>query len=123
MTDETLDLAKISNLSAQLPGLSGCMLVVGETVASGGERPDGLDGKTLRELSRQLTTTVSAFSERLPADPTFTLYGGNRALTIFSRDQFCLCVVHQTRGFMPGVRERLTAVADSLARTLPALSA
>jgi hypothetical protein len=116
MTDEMLDLPRISELSANLPGVTGCLIVAGETMAQGGERPAGLDAPTLRELSAQLISTADAVGDRLPAERTFTLYGGNRALSIFARDALCLCVVHGVRGFLPGVRERLNAVADTLAR-------
>lgn len=116
MTDEPLDLPKISQLSAALPGVSGCLIVAGEHLAQGGERPAGLDAHTLRDLSERLTATAEAVRDKLAPERTFTLYGGNRALSIFARPSLCLCVVHGTRGFLPGVRERLTAVADTLAR-------
>jgi hypothetical protein len=120
MTDEPLDLAKICKLSAELPGLTGCMLVIGENATSAGERPPGLDGRSLRDLSRHLAATANPFSNRPAAARTFTLYGEDRALSIFVRDQLTLCVVHPARGFMPGVRERLNDVADALARSLAA---
>ncbi len=118
MTDELLDLPRISQLSAVLPGVSGCLIVAGESFAQGGERPAGLDARTLRELGAKLAATADAVHDSLRPERTFTIYGGKRALSIFARDTLCLCVVHGTRGFLPGVRERLTAVADTLARGL-----
>jgi hypothetical protein len=120
MTEDALDLPRISELSATLPGVSGCLILAGESLAQGGERPAGLNAKTLRDLSDRLTAAAESVSDKLQADRTFTLYGGNRALSLFARQQLCLCVVHGNRGFLPGVRERLTAVADTLARGLEA---
>jgi hypothetical protein len=116
MTEDTLDLPRISELSAELPGVSGCLILAGESLAQGGERPAGLNAQTLRDLSDRLTAAAESVSDKLQADRTFTLYGGSRALSLFARQQLCLCVVHGNRGFLPGVRERLTAVADTLAR-------
>ena len=73
MTDEELDLPRISELSAGLPGITGCMILAGDHLTQGGERPTGLDAVTLRELSRKLSGTLDEFKDKLPAESAFTL--------------------------------------------------
>jgi hypothetical protein len=118
MTEEFLDLARVSQLSCGFPGITGCMIVAGDALAQGGERPAGLDAQALCKLTRQLSAVAAAFPEELPAVQTYTLHVGNRALSIFARPNVSLCLVHSHRGFLPGVRERLAAVADTLSRGL-----
>ncbi len=118
MTEEFLDLARVSQLSCGFPGITGCMIVAGDALAQGGERPAGLDAQALCKLTKQLSAVALAFPEELPAVQTYTLHVGNRALSIFARPHVSLCLVHSHRGFLPGVRERLAAVADTLSRGL-----
>jgi uncharacterized protein YjbI with pentapeptide repeats len=118
MTEEFLDLARVSQLSCGFPGITGCMIVAGDALAQGGERPAGLDAEALCKLTKQLSAVAVAFPEELPAVQTYTLHVGNRALSIFARPHVSLCLVHSHRGFLPGVRERLAAVADTLSRGL-----
>jgi hypothetical protein len=118
MTEEFLDLPRVSQLSCGFPGITGCMIVAGDALAQGGERPAGLDAQALCQLTKQLSAVAAAFPEELPAVQTYTLHIGNRALSIFARPHVSLCLVHSHRGFLPGVRERLAAVADTLSRGL-----
>ena len=114
MTEETLDLAKISRLAAALPGIQGCVIVArGETFSSG-NMPEGFHLNALRGLSPQ----VGAAADRLPIGElkNFTLYGEQYSISFFERPSVCLCAIHRARSFVPGVRERLVAVADELAR-------
>ncbi len=115
MTDETLDLPKISRLAAALPGIQACIISTrGETV-SAGTLPQGFDVATLRGLSPQ----VGAAADRLPIGElkNFTLYGEQYSVSFFERMSGCLCAVHRARSFVPGVREKLVSVADELARS------
>ena len=114
MTEETLDLAKISRLAAALPGLQACTIVArGETFSSG-NLPEGLHLNARRGLSPQ----VGAAADRLPIGnlKTFTLYGEQYSVSFFERPSVCLCAIHRSRSFVPGVREKLVAVVDELAR-------
>jgi hypothetical protein len=114
MTEETLDLAKISRLAAALPGLQGCVIVArGETFSSG-ILPEGFHLNALRGLAPQ----VGAAADRLPIGElkNFTLYGEQYSISFFERPAVCLCAVHRARSFVPGVREKLVAVVDELAR-------
>src|SRR5437588_815064 len=39
------------------------------------------------------------------------------SVSFFERLGVCLCVVHRTRSFIPGVREKLVAIADELSKS------
>jgi hypothetical protein len=115
MTDEVLDLPKISRLAAALPGIQACIITArGETFSSG-SLPEGFQLSALRGLSPQ----VGAAADRLPIGElkNFTLYGEQYSISFFERPTVCLCALHRARCFVPGVRERLVSVADELAKT------
>lgn len=114
MTEETLDLPKISRLAAALPGIQACIVGTRGETFTGGNLPDGFDLATLRGLAPQ----VGAAADRLPIGElkNFTLYGGEYSVSFFERRTVCLCAVHRSRAFIPGVREKLAAITDELAR-------
>jgi hypothetical protein len=115
MTDEMLDLPKVSRLAAALPGIQACVIASrGETFSSG-RLPDGFHLSALRGLSPQ----VGAAADRLPIGElkNFTLYGEQYSISFFERPAVCLCAIHRARSFVPGVREKLVAVVDELARS------
>jgi hypothetical protein len=114
MTDETLDLPQVSRLAAGLPGMQGCVIVARGESYSGGLLPEGFHLNALRGLAPQ----VGAAADRLPIGElkNFTLYGEQYSVSFFERRAVCLCAVHRARSFVPGVREKLVAVVEELAR-------
>jgi hypothetical protein len=113
MTDEALDLQKISRLAAELPGVQACVIATRETAVTGGLLPEGFDVTALLGLAPR----VGEAAGRLPigALKHFTLYGERYSVSFFERSGLCLCAVHRARSFVPGVREKLVALADELA--------
>ncbi|MEA3213240.1 MAG: hypothetical protein QOE70_6297 [Chthoniobacter sp.] len=114
MTEEALDLPKISRLAAALPGIQACVITARGDTFIGGALPEGFSVAALRGLAPQ----VGAAADRMTLGElkNFTLYGDHYSVSIFERRSICLCAVHRTRSFVPGVREKLVAVADGLAR-------
>lgn len=114
MTEEMIDLPKVARLAAALPGIQACVIAArGETFSSG-LLPEGFQLGALRGLSPQ----VDAAADRLPIGQlkNFTLYGEQYSVSFFERTAVCLCAIHRARSFVPGVREKLVAVVDELAR-------
>ena len=113
MTEEVLDLQKISRLAAELPGVQACVIATRETAVTGGLLPEGFDVTALLGLAPR----VGEAAGRLPigALKHFTLYGEHYSVSFFERRGLCLCAVHRARSFVPGVREKLVALADELA--------
>ncbi len=114
MTDETLDTSKVARLAAALPGIEACVISARGDSISSGNVPPGFELAALRALAPQ----VGATADRLPIGElkNFTLFGAAYSVSFFERGEVCLSVVHRARSFVPGVREKLVAVTEELAR-------
>ncbi|MEZ0256579.1 MAG: hypothetical protein ACAI37_14935 [Chthoniobacter sp.] len=114
MTEETLDLPKISRLAAALPGVYACVIATRDQACTGGILPEGFDLAALLGLAPR----VGEAAGRMPIGQLkhFTLYGDAYSVSFFERNGLSLCAVHRPRSFVPGVREKLVALADELSR-------
>lgn len=114
MTEETLDLPKISRLAAGLPGVYACVIATRDQACTGGNLPEGFDLAALLGLAPR----VGEAAGRMPIGQLkhFTLYGDAYSVSFFERNGLSLCAVHRPRSFVPGVREKLVALADELSR-------
>jgi hypothetical protein len=114
MTEETLDLPKISRLAAALPGVYACVIATRDQACTGGTLPEGFDLAALLGLAPR----VGEAAGRMPIGQLkhFTLYGDAYSVSFFERNGLSLCAVHRPRSFVPGVREKLVALADELSR-------
>ncbi|HEV7869127.1 MAG TPA: hypothetical protein VGO90_15675 [Chthoniobacteraceae bacterium] len=112
MTEEPLDLPKISRFAAALPGIQACVIATREQAVTGGSLPEGFDIAALLGLAPR----VGEAAGRLPigALQHFTLYGDRYSVSFFERRGLSICAVHRARSFVPGVREKLVAIADEL---------
>jgi hypothetical protein len=113
-TDESLDLPGICRHAAALPGVHGCLFLADGAALRGGAWPAELDVKTVCDLRERLTAAAAACPEKLPGVQAITLHTGAVSLSIFERSPVCLCIVHSARGFLPGVREKFTLLAEKL---------
>jgi hypothetical protein len=114
MTEEHLDLPKISRLAAQLPGVHACVIASRDQACTGGTLPEGFDLAALLGLAPR----VGEAAGRMPIGDLkhFTLYGERYSVSFFARNGLSLCAVHRPRSFVPGVREKLVAIADELSK-------
>ncbi len=114
MTEEPLDLAKVSRLAAQLPGVHACVIATRDQACTGGALPEGFDLAALLGLAPR----VGEAAGRMPIGELkhFTLYGEHYSVSFFARNGLSLCAVHRPRSFVPGVREKLVAIADELSK-------
>jgi hypothetical protein len=114
MTDETLDLPKISRLAATLPGVYACVIATRDQAITGGNLPEGFDLAALLGLAPRIREAAS----RMPigALKHFTIYGESYSISFFERRGLSLCAIHRARSFVPGVREKLVAIADELSQ-------
>ncbi len=115
MTDEVLDLPRIAQLAAALPGMSACVIDLRGEIFQHGALPSGFDAASLPALATRFTAPAGD----LPLGDAVTIFSASHAMSFFSRPALCLCAVHGVRGFLPGVREKLAVLADSLAETSP----
>ena len=114
MTEETLDLPRISTLAASLPGVYACVIATRDQACTGGTLPEGFDLAALLGLAPR----VGEAAGRMPIGQLkhFTLYGDAYSVSFFERNGLSVCAVHRPRSFVPGVREKLVALADELSR-------
>jgi hypothetical protein len=114
MTEDTLDLSKISRLTAALPGIQACVIATRDQACTGGTLPEDFDLAALLGLAPR----VGEVAGRMPIGELkhFTLYGELYSVSFFTRNGLSLCAVHRPRSFVPGVREKLVAIADELSR-------
>ena len=109
LKEGAIDAQKIVSHCAELPGIEAAALLGkdGATSAESGKfQCDPADAfKSLSEL----TQTLGGGS-----DAPLTARCGNALFTFFSGDDLAIAVKHDTRGFRPGVRERLTLISQEL---------
>ena len=118
MTEDDLGLDKIAGLICALPGLEGCVAACGEKVAVSGEIPKDFRSGDVHRISSELFHSAAEYSSRLGLGKlrSGTLQCDGLLASFFVREHVALCVFHRgCRGFLPGVREKLDAVAGQMA--------
>jgi len=118
MTEDDLDLDKIAGLLCALPGLEGCVAASGGQVAVSGEIPKDFRSGDIHTISSELFHSAGEYSARLGLGKlrSSTLQCDGSLASFFVREHVSLCVFHRgCRGFLPGVREKLDAVAGQMA--------
>ena len=114
MTDEALDIAAVARLTVALPGVRACALGRRGEKATAGRLPEGFTFAELAAVAERLSGAADN-GAALPVGTlqSFTLHGDQAAISVFARPGMRLAVMHGT--LPPGVRERLSTVADELA--------
>ena len=110
MTDETLDLPKLARLAAALPGVEACVITIRGDTVQYGHLP--IEADTLADMVPQFPGLRA-----LGPVACVTVNAAQHSVSFLTRADLCLCAIHGPRGFLPGVREKLTALADALAGT------
>ncbi len=107
-------LATVAAHLVGLAGLQGCALSVRHESAVAGRWPDGFDASVMNELFPALSQALAGREKRLGAGPIqhLTLFADDGCVTIFSKGSAHVAVFHRPRVFMPGVREKLSAVLE-----------
>lgn len=118
MTEDDLDAKTIARLASHLPGVTACNVMFDDGLPLASSQPQ--DGQTegFSAMAPALFQRVLNFTTELSLGHlhAFTLDTENGLLSLFTHGSICLSVRHSGRGFMPGVREKLTVVTRELAR-------
>lgn len=120
MTEEELDLEKIAKLIGALPGLDGCAVASGDRRVEAGEMPAQLrENGEIYQVAAALEASAGEAAVRLGLGKlkSQTLHCEGSLVTFFSQQHIGICVFHR-RPFVPGVREKLDAVAGQMARSM-----
>jgi hypothetical protein len=120
-TEEKITPADVPRLCCDLPGIEGCLLSRRREVLSAWSMPLDLKQPELLEaasgaMDRAADAGGAGWGE--PRGITLHLEVGNASL--LRCDALQLLILHEKRGFAPGVREKLTLALGAVARSLRA---
>ena len=112
-SDSPLELPRVGQLLATLPGIRGCVIAAPAVEFHSGELPTGLDAPAIRDIGQRMHCALAEHSGHVQH---VTLHGEDYSLSFFTRGKACVCAVHRAQIFLPGVREKFAAVAEELSR-------
>jgi hypothetical protein len=120
-TEEAITPADVPRLCCGLPGIDGCLLARRHEVLAEWTMPLDLRQRELLEsasgaLDRAVEARAAGWGE--PRGLTLHLEVGGASL--LRCESLQLLVLHEKRGFSPGVREKLTMALGAVARSLKA---
>ena len=119
MTDENLSTGRVVELCGGLPGIQSCVLTSEDQVVASHNIPDGLDIVSLSSNAAAMLRAMHDASSSMGIGeiPTVTLHTAKGPLSIFQKEHLAMLVFHGERGFVPGVREKMTAALAELTHT------
>ena len=124
MTDENLNTGRVVELCGGLPGIQSCVLTSENKVVASHNIPEGLDIVSLSSNAAAMLRAMHEASAGMGIGeiPAVTLHTARGPLSIFQKEHLAMLVFHGDRGFVPGVREKMTATLTELTHaplTLP----
>lgn len=123
MTDENLSTGRVVELCGGLPGIQSCVLTSENQVVASHNIPEGLDIVSLSSNAAAMLQAMHDASAGMGIGeiPAVTLHTARGPLSIFQKEHLAMLVFHGDRGFVPGVREKMTAALTELTRAPLAL--
>ena len=116
MTDENLSTGRVVELCGGLPGIQSCVLTSENEVVASHNIPEGLDIVSLSSNAAAMLRAMHDASAGMGIGeiPAVTLHTARGPLSIFQKEHLAMLVFHGDRGFVPGVREKMTAALTEL---------
>lgn len=123
LTEENLTVPRVLELCCTLPGITSCVLARGAGVIAAHNVPSHVDIVSLSANATEMLRAMRESSARMGvgAVPAVTLHTEKGVISFFHGDELALLVFHKDRGFVPGVREKMTAALAELAKARLAL--
>lgn len=123
LTDEKLTVRRVVELCGDLPGIRSCVLTRDDAVIASHNVPENLDLVAMSSTASKMLAAMQESSSQLGIGtvPALTLHTERGPLSIVQNNRLTMLVVHADRGFIPGVREKLTATLGELSRAPLAL--
>jgi hypothetical protein len=123
MTDENLNTSRVVELCGGLPGIQSCVLTSENKVVASHNTPEGLDIVSLSSNAAAMLRAMHEASAGMGIGeiPAVTLHTARGPLSIFQKENLAMLVFHGDRGFVPGVREKMTSALTELTRAPLAL--
>jgi hypothetical protein len=116
MTNENLSTGRVVELCGGLPGIQSCVLTSENQVVASHNIPEGLDIVSLSSNAAAMLRAMHDASAGMGIGeiPAVTLHTARGPLSIFQKEHLAMLVFHGDRGFVPGVREKMTAALTEL---------
>jgi predicted regulator of Ras-like GTPase activity (Roadblock/LC7/MglB family) len=123
LTDEKLTVRRVVELCGDLPGIRSCVLTCEDSVIASHNVPENLDLVAMSSTASKMLQAMQESSSQLGigAIPALTLHTERGPLSIVQNNRLTMLVIHSDRGFIPGVREKLTAALGELSHAPLAL--
>ena len=123
LTDEKLTVRRVVELCGDLPGIRSCVLTCEDSVIASHNVPENLDLVAMSSTASKMLQAMQDSSSQLGigAIPALTLHTERGPLSIVQNNRLTMLVIHADRGFIPGVREKLTAALGELSHAPLAL--
>jgi predicted regulator of Ras-like GTPase activity (Roadblock/LC7/MglB family) len=108
----------VAELASQLPGIGACLVLSADGRMLGGNFPSSIDTAGFEHMAPLVYANMRELSDGLGVGnaETFTVHTDKGMLSFFMGDGRCLSVLHESRRFVPGVRERLILIARELSK-------
>lgn len=118
MTDEELESRSITRLATELPGIAACMVMFSDGLRIAGELPETFNSEAFCAIAPHFYQRVEKYAGDLALSRprTVTIYTDDHHVSLFLHEPVCVAVLHQNRGFMPGVREKFLVIVEELAK-------
>jgi hypothetical protein len=114
LTDNLLDASQVAQLVSDFPRVKATLILLGDGTAMGGELPEGYSLETARAVP-DIVRAVQQFTAHLNGEEVVGLtILGHFPISLFSHGCMSLILVHEGRGLLPGMRERITDVVRAL---------
>jgi hypothetical protein len=114
MTEDLLDAGLVAKLVAALPKVKSALIMLGDGTLMGGELSEDCPPDSAL-LAPGIMRTVQEFSRRLRSseNSAFTIFG-DPLVSVFAEGNVCILIVHEGRGLLPGMVERIGEIAKAL---------
>lgn len=115
MIEDDLTVGTLVDLSAKLPGVTGCELLTDTGVAHSTTMPTAFKPSEWIVPAREALARMTGIPTAMPV---ITLHPPSAAISMWLPAKFTLLVAHDERGFRPGVREKIDAAASAMQRVI-----
>jgi competence ComEA-like helix-hairpin-helix protein len=114
--DQELTIQEIVRLTAQLPGVQGCIMAMDDGLYVTGHVPPPLDAQTISAFGPQLFRRVSRYVRELQAGRVrrFSLFTDQYPVSMFHAGRIFLVVIHQPNRFSKTLLRRCERIAQEI---------
>jgi hypothetical protein len=114
LTDNLLDGRQVARLVCDLPRVKAVLILLTDGTVIGGELPAGFSQETAPSVPALIRTVQQVAAQLSGAEAIGLTMLGSLPISLFAQGCVSLILVHEGRGLLPGMRERITDVLQAL---------